>query len=227
VAKDHFPQTLKTWIHQKLEEGHRGREELNRYVMGIYSGPLQVYCRGTGSFHLGEPDDIVSGFFADRLSRNDYFEGWKESGLRLRRWLMNGLGFYLKEQAREQRHAGASSRNETEMEASTPDNTAEVEADMDRAFAVSVVRLALAETQKTCDTKGLREHWRIFHKHYYDGLPYAEFTQEFGVGAARAAEMARTVAGKFRSALRGILASDGARESEIDTEIETLLELSA
>jgi len=39
--------------------------------------------------------------------------------------------------------------------------------------------------------------------------------------------MARTVAGKFRSALRGILASDGARESEIDAEIETLLELSA
>jgi hypothetical protein len=98
---------------------------------------------------------------------------------------------------------------------------------MDRAFAVSIVREALLEAKRTCASKGLQKHWEIFYRHYYEGSSYADFIDEYGVDAAKASDMARTVAAKFRAALRDLIASDGALESEIDEEIGALLEISA
>src|SRR5882672_12709738 len=95
--KDVFPRTLGTWIGRKLQEGKAGRAEVNRHLMSVYAWPLQVYFRGSSDRWLGEPEDIVQGFFADRLDREEFLPGCQESGLRLRRWLMNGFCFYLKE----------------------------------------------------------------------------------------------------------------------------------
>jgi hypothetical protein len=193
--------------------------------MRVYAEPLRIYCLGTPDRALAEPADLVQGFFADRLARDDYFQGWKESGLRLRRWLMNGFGFYLKERRRERRKLGRERSLDEGAEPTGAEGVQAVEAAMDRAFAASVVKEALVETRRACEAKGQSLHWQIFHRHYYEGRPYAEFIGEHGLTPARAAEMARTAAAKFKAALRELIAGDGALESEIDAEIATLLEV--
>lgn len=223
MKKDVFPSTLNTWIGQKLQEGQGGRAELNHYIMRVYADPLRVYCLGASAHTLGEPEDLVQGFFADRLGRADYFQGWREGGLRLRRWLMNGFGFYLKELRRERRKQNKSHSLDEASEPGDEEAFKGVESDMDRAFAVAVVRQALQDTRALCEARGQARHWEIFYRHYYEGHSYADFISEFELSAAQAAEMARTAATKFKGALRDILASDGAMEREIDAEIDSLL----
>jgi hypothetical protein len=226
MKKDVFPSTLNTWIGERLREGDRGRPELNRYVMQVYAEPLRVYFLGARDRSLGEPEEVVEGFFADRLGREGYFREWEASGMRLRRWLMNGFGFYMKELRREKRKDGRSREIDETNEPQSEDSAKQVEAEMDRAFAASVVREALRQARDACRDKGLSRHWDVFYKRYYEGLSYADFVKEYGIDADRASEMARTAAGRFRAALREVLASDGARESEIDEEIRGLLEAS-
>lgn len=221
---DLFPRTQYTWIGQRLEQGSDGRSEINHHVMSVYTWPLEIYFRSLRAHWLGEAEDIVQGFFASRLDRDDFFQDWLESGLKLRRWLVNAFCFYLKEVRRERKR---SEREEPLIDEG--EGRADVPADeIDRAFAVAIVREALLETRRSCEARGLGEHWKIFHAHYYEGKPYAEMiaSGEFGdLDAVRAATMARTAAGRFRTVLRGLLRRDGSTTSHVDREIAALLEV--
>ena len=87
MKQDAFPQTLRTWIGARLVDGHAGRADVNRHLMTVYLRPLKIYFMGTSERWLGEPDDVVSGFFADRLARENFLDDWIASGVSLRRWL--------------------------------------------------------------------------------------------------------------------------------------------
>ena len=64
-------------------------------------------------------------------------------------------------------------------------------------------------------------------RHYHEGQRYDALAGEFGVSAARAAVMARTATRKFRSALRELVARDGAAPGDVEEEIRALLEVTA
>ena len=74
--------------------------------MDRYAGPLAVFVRGSSLARLGEPAEIVNGFFASRLSDAEFLRAWDRSGMRLRRWLMNGILFYGQGLARDGAGAG-------------------------------------------------------------------------------------------------------------------------
>jgi hypothetical protein len=77
--------------------------------MEVYYEPLCIYCRATSYRTLGEPEEIVGGFFASRLSDPTWIARWRDESrarsMPLRRWLLNGLCFYMREEARRQRRA--------------------------------------------------------------------------------------------------------------------------
>ncbi len=219
---DAFPSTLVTWISDRQVEGEDGRQRINRHVMTVYGEPLLIYLRGHSLRWLGEPQEMVDDFFADRLGRADFFDKWRDSGLRLRRWLMNGLNLYLMEERR--RHQQSARAGPAELYEDPGTCADSPEKALDRAFAQSIVKQALQGGQQHCESKGLGEHWRIFVRHYYDGQQYDELAADFGVEPARAAVMARTAARVFRSAIRELLAGDGAAPNQLDSEIQSLLE---
>lgn len=207
---DVFPLTLTSWIDNQLGEGQRGRQEVNRYVMGVYDWPLQVYFMGTRDRWLGEPVDVVQGFFASRLSREDFFKAWHESGLKLRQWLINAFCFYLKELRRaKQRDA----RGASPVEDAPGDDIGPAQA-YHRAYIVSIVREALARTQEICEKEKLGAHWEVFLRHFYQGQSYAEMAPELGIDVARAAVMARTARTKFQATLRTMLKGGGAGNAD-------------
>lgn len=219
MGRDAFPTTMHTWIDRQLADADGGRAKLNRHVMDVYAWPLAVYFMGTRDRRLGEPEEIVQGFFADRLDKPDFFAGWRASGLRLRRWLMNAFCFYLSEMRR---------RNQRDQHVDEPDAGVvadAAEAEMDRAFVVAVVRRAMSVAQESCINAGLEEHWRVFVLHHYAGQAYQTIANDLNITPARAAVMARTAGRKFKGALRELLNRDGAAEGGIDDEIQSLLEV--
>ncbi len=222
MAKDVFPSTMCTWINQELGAGQRGRREVNAFLMRTYAWPLQVYFLGTNQRWLGDPEDVVAGFFADRLARPGFLADWQASGLRLRRWLMNGFCFYLREQSRKRR-----ADRRLVAEAEEPITfTGDPNASVDRAAVVAFVHEAIQAAEDQCLEEGLETHWRAFLRHHLDGASMRELSDELGVNAARAAVMVRTAKRKFRHALAEVLGRDGVPPDEVEEEIRSLLEVS-
>jgi hypothetical protein len=221
--KDCFPTTASTWIGLKLIEGDEGRAEVNRHIMTVYAWPLEVYSRGFADPAVGEPAEVVQGFFAERLERRDFLASWQASGLRLRRWLMNGFCYYIQELYRSKKKESRWKDLPEEIPANGP-SPAEI---LDRAFVISTIRCALHRAGELCEAEGLAPHWRVFLGHFYNGLPYGNLVGDLGVNPARAAVMARTAARRFQEALREILLRDGVAQEDLDGEIQTLLEVIA
>ena len=61
---------MRTWIGDRLAGGCASA--VNRHIMDVYARPLKIYYMGTSDRWLGEADDIIQGFFADRLAREDF-----------------------------------------------------------------------------------------------------------------------------------------------------------
>ncbi|MCI0365896.1 MAG: hypothetical protein L0Y44_00030 [Phycisphaerales bacterium] len=219
MASDVFPATLNTWIGGELNRGSSGRLKVNQYLMSTYAWPLRVYYLGTNLRWLGEPDDVIGGFFASRLAQGEFFGKWQASGIRLRRWLMNSFSYYLMEMRREHR------KQRTAVEAIDEPVTfsGDPNAALDQAAAVAFVRQAMLEAQKVCESDDLGDHWQIFLRHHLEGAPFADLGKEYGVDAARATVMARTATRKFRAALRDVLERDGVAPERIDEEIQMLV----
>ena len=220
VKEDVFPVTMNTWIRTRLDDGDGGRKDVNRHVMSVHLMPLRTYSLGTNERWLGEPEEVVQGFFADRLARGDFFSEWERSGMRLRRWLVNAFCFYLKELRRRKFRDGRAG----DLADDPVTFSGDPEREVDRAFVVSVVQQALELGKKTCEDAGLGEHWGVFEQHYCRQMSYAEIADETGLKTDRAAVMARTAARKFRAALRELLERD-AMHGDVDSEIAALLEI--
>ena len=150
-----------------------------RHVMERYAGPLEVFVKGSSLARLGEPKEIVNGFFAARLSDEKYLRAWPASGMRFRRWLMNGMLFYGQGLARDAARAAARG---TTVAAEELDRRigagSAAEADFERAWALAVVREATARVESELLDEGRAVEFEIFRRHAILGQPYAEFAQE-------------------------------------------------
>jgi hypothetical protein len=223
MPTDHFPPTMNTWIDEALSQGDRGRQAVNRHLLELYAEPLRAYFLGSSFRSMGEPDDIVNGFFADRLSRPGFFQNWRDSGLRLRRWLMNALCFYLREQRRKanrQAHADLADAGEL------ADPSQESHRDADRAFVRSVVQTALERGRADCEARRMGLHWSVFVRYHLENVPCATLAQEIGEEPGRVWVMIRSAQRRFAGALRTLLIEDGTPEDRVDEEIAGLLRAS-
>ncbi|MEQ8850758.1 MAG: hypothetical protein RIB32_03135 [Phycisphaerales bacterium] len=219
-ARDAFPMTRRTWLGLAVDRGAAGVSEANRHIMEVYAQPLKVYYLGSTFRTLGEPDDVVQGFFADRLGRDDFLERWLESGRPLRYWLIVGFKHFLFERSREIKR----SRRAGPLPEESMGGDDGPEASFHREAALAIAADAMRSAHEECDRRGQTGHWEIFQRHYVDGLPYEAVGEEFGVTARRAAVMSRTAANRYRAALRELVAWRGADTTEVDREIHALLE---
>ncbi|MHC5005518.1 MAG: hypothetical protein ACYTJ0_20640, partial [Planctomycetota bacterium] len=62
-----------------LDGGEPGRLAAGRHVMSVYAQPLQAYLQGSSFRTLGDPEEVVQSFFADRLSRDGFLDDWWRS----------------------------------------------------------------------------------------------------------------------------------------------------
>jgi hypothetical protein len=225
-----FPTTHGTWLRTRVDDidasaetraaGRAARTEANAYVMQRYAGPLEIFVRGSSLARLGEPAELVHGFFASRLSDAEFLRGWARSDMRLRRWLMNGMLFYgqgvARDRARAAARGGAVEPRELDARAGVD---ARGESEFERAWALAVVREATARVEAKLLAEGRAVEFEIFRRHAIDGQPYAVFAREVGKSEQQCAGATRLVAQRVRAALAEVLREEGVPERELDDEI--------
>jgi DNA-directed RNA polymerase specialized sigma24 family protein len=220
--RDSFPATQRGWLVAQLAQGSEGLARINTYVMQTYSEPLGNYVAGSSFRSLGTSKDLVSGFFASRLAQPAYFEKWIDSGLPLRRWLINGFLFFLQEEARRRKSERIDTLSADTSVEPVADATSAVE-EFDRVWAAAMVRSAASTARERCVTEGFEPHWEMFERHFVGGVSYADIAETFSVSGGQAASMVRTASIRFRQAVVDLLLKDGATEDELDEEIARLM----
>lgn len=215
-----FPLTAATWLGAQVRQaGAASRERARTHVMSVYFDPLIIYVKGSSFRALGDPEELVAGFFSDRLQRDDYLQKWLEAGVPLRAWLIRGLKYYCMERIRAgKRDAAAPLPDDHHDDASGPGS------DFRREVARALVREAMAQTAAELEARGMGEHWQIFRLHHLDNVPYASIAQSTGLTEDRAAVMGRTAARRLRTRLRDTCAWPGATTEQIDKEILALFD---
>jgi hypothetical protein len=232
TSHDAFPSTHTTWMHGELDAGEERRRALRSIVMARYFEPLRIYVKGSSYRHLGESAELVSAFFVSRFARDDYLDAWRESGMTLRRWLINGLILSMREEVRRRRRAAKRGLIGTGQAGTEPgDDAAEADpfaslespepeavAAFERAWALATLREACEEVETICNADGAASAWLVFRRHFFDGLPYSTLVDESGLEPPAAAAAARMVANRVRAAIRRLIARDGVHPDEVDAE---------
>lgn len=217
---DLFPSTERTWIEDRIACGDAAA--VRRFLMDTYSEPLAGYVSATSFRDLERPMDIVSGFFASRLSKDGWLRAWQESGIRLRRWLMNGLLLFCHEQVAARSRDGRVTLVPMDVLEGSSGSEDAVRV-FERVWARGVIEHATRRARELCEEAGQGAHWELFLRHHVGQQPYSILAPEFGVGEQQAAGMVRTASVKLRRALLEILVRDGAPDAALDAEIAELL----
>jgi hypothetical protein len=218
-----FPTTRRSWITRTIAKGPEGEQEVARFVMSAYVVPLGAYARTLQGLDGLDPEDLVHDFLVHKVSASGYFHTWSRSGFTLRRWLVNGFHFRLKDR---RRHAAT---DRTRRKAITPEIATEVDdlrfAEFERTWARDLVRRAVEQTAEYCRARQLDEHWLIFQRHHLDGLPFRELVDAHQLPPRRMARMSRTAADRLRVVIQELLERDGVGPDDVATEIARLMEL--
>ena len=214
-----FPPTSRTWIEEQIDDGSQGIATVNRFLMEVYFTPLCASVRASSWRRRFDADDLVQSFFASRLGSPEYLTRWSASGLPLRHWLLQGLRYHAHERIRDDRppHHGL----DLDRVPSADDPPLVV---LDRYYARAVVQTALERARLQCETEGLAAHWQAFHDHHYEDRTFVAVGEAGGIDPERARTMSRVAEKRFRSALRVVVARDGATTADIDRQIDELID---
>lgn len=216
-----FPDTDQTWIRDRLQAGDQAKQDLLQHLMLVYAEPLQRLARRYFRCTDELACDLVHGFFASRLSREQYLTDWEGSGIPLHRWLWTGLRFYAREHNRDRvRLPTVDPAALDELDRGAPG----IDAEVDRAFTNQLIRAAFTLAESMCAAEGFADHWAVFVRRNRDGHKFLDIARELGLTLGRVVVMQRAPTLRFRNALRLILERDGVRREDVPRVIDSLLE---
>lgn len=236
---DHFPSTHATWLDAQLTlaegDGDGSRHAsaaLRRHLMERYREPLVAYVRGGSMRRLGDANELVDGFFADRACRPAFLGDWRASGMPLRRWMMNGIGFYgrgiIRDRARERARdgiAGLTDRTGRDAAHAMDDARTEphdAEHAFERAWALSVLNDAHDRAHAELAEKGRLDDYEVFRRHVIEGEGYETIGPSLGRSVQQCAGATRLVKMTLQRALHDSLRAEGVPERDLESEAELI-----
>lgn len=253
-AVDHFPSTQGTWLSAHIDTIMRAeladpgvatapvpadlqhaRRALREHLMQRYARALTAYVSGPDFRQLGEPDDLVGGFFARVLSEDDFLLRWRQSGLTLRRWLMNAMSFHCRGIARDRARergrmfgkspSGDSTGGSVGLEQLTEESRHEASRAFDRAWALALVNDAYARVQQMLRDEGRAEDDAVLRMHVMEGMTYDQVAGALGLSRQDCFNAMRRVAARVRATLSDVLLDEGVPKSAVDTAIADVMRL--
>lgn len=220
---DHFPTTALTTLLDQLrhtlhgEPSPRGSPAHLRMVetlMARYAGPLEVYARGSSLRDIAEPADLVHGFFAAALADPAYLARYQASGMRLRRYLMNGLLLHARSVARDRSRQNRREGGEMPPRGPAATSSASPEHAYDRAWALAILSEACGSVEAALLAEGRDHAWTVFRRHAIDGRSYADLERELGLGKQQMADLVRSVTRRLRGRMLELLEAEGGDAAE-------------
>jgi len=230
---DHFPSTHATWILDTLRtvsggspaEREQAARELRTHIMARYREPLLAYAAASSFRALSSPEDLVHGFFAERLPDIEYLRTWTGTGMRLRRWLCNGLLLHMfgvaKQRRRDARTTEAAQQAAERAQALQGEQAADRA--FDRAWARGVIGRAVQAAEQALRTERREAEWTVFARHLIDGVPLPRVAEELGEREGSARAMLRLALRRFEDAVTAELVADGIPPAELHAEAQAIL----
>lgn len=225
---DHFPSTHQTWIVEQLRVVSEGSQtemaeaaqQLRTHIMSRYRDALLAYATASSFRTLSTPEDLVHGFFAERLQRVEYLRSWSEAGMSLRRWLCNGLLLHMFTVAKQYKREARATQSAADAARAAP--TAEPSADQafDRAWARGVIERATQSTEEAMRAERREDAWRLFVRHAIDGLTQAAAASEAALAEGEAKARLRLAVRRFRDAVAAELIADGVPLAQVQAEVD-------
>lgn len=200
-----FPTTHATFLTRCLDDpSAQARAEVRNHLMTRYRVPLVAYASRSRLANLDEPEELVHGFFAGKVARDDFLDGWRTSGLPLRRWMLNGLLFHargvMRDLARERARRDAAAHPETRSSDAPDGETA-----FERAWALALVEAACRAAHASLAADGRAETYALFHRHHFDGVGIAALARESGSTETEVASAIRLAVRRTRAEAESML----------------------
>jgi len=225
---DHFPTTQLTTLFDELRTLHGDDQHarLAETIMRRYAEPLAIYARGSSLRDIAEPDELVHGYFAQALADHGFLDRYLASGMRLRRWLMNGLLLHarsvVRDRGRARRREGASI-DAVPSAAITAAPESNAETAFDRAWALALLSEACASVEQGLVAEGRDRAWTVFRRHAIDGRSYIDLERELGLGRQQMADLVRGVTRRLRARVMELLEDEGGDAADQLREVVRLL----
>ena len=236
VPVDHFPTTHATWIDAQLTIAERSRAAgdeagetnavaaLRTYLMERYYDALRVYVRTGALVHLGEPEEIVGEFFARAVDTRALLVRWRESGMPLRRWMMNAIAFHCRGTERDRSRERRRTMGDADLDAFRAPSPDAARA-FDRAWAVALAGEAFAIAEREAEARDRPQDAVAFRMHALDGMTHRAIARELGISESQSANAAKRVSERMRAAVRDLLRDEGVPAGEIDAAVAEVLAL--
>jgi DNA-directed RNA polymerase specialized sigma24 family protein len=175
---------------------------------------------------IAEPDELVHGYFAHALADATFLDRYLASGMRLRRWLMNGLLLHarsvIRDRSRARRREGAPlDTAPPNAITATPESNAE--SAFDRAWALALLSEACGSVEQALLAEGRDRAWTVFRRHAIDGRSYVDLEQELGLGRQQMADLVRGVTRRLRARVLELLEDEGGDAADQLREVIRLL----
>lgn len=220
---DHFPSTHLTILLNDLRtvmfdpskrQLPAAHARLAEVVMARYATPLEAYAKGSTLREIAEPAELVHGYFATALADPQYFHRYQASGMRLRRWLMNGLLLHARGVARDRSRAVRREGSSIDLIATPYAADRSAEQAFDRAWALALLSEACAGVEGALLAEGRDRAWTVFRRHAIDGRSYIELESELGLGRQQMADLVRSVTRRVRARILELLETEGGDAAE-------------
>ena len=243
-AVDHFPSTHGTWLEERLtlideaapaalagdaaalRRRNGALDELRQHIMRRYTPALTAYVSAPALRSIALPEELVSGFYAKAMGDTSFLQRWRQSGLSLRRWLMNAISFHCmsvrRDSHRDARRAGESIDY---VSGGLIDDAPDAVRAFDRAWALSLANEAYANVQQSLSAADRGDDDRIFRMHVVDGLTYAAIGQQLGISQADALAAVRRVTQALRTEITALLWAEGVPSSQLEPVLTEILGL--
>jgi DNA-directed RNA polymerase specialized sigma24 family protein len=217
-----FPTTAATFLTMCLDRASDGdTAEACRHVMLRYSAPLVAYAASSRLSRVDEPEELVHGFFAEKLATRGFLDRWRASGMPLRRWMLNGLVFHarglVRDRAREDSRRLPASHLEHE-----PADSSETERLFERAWALALVEAACRFVHAELAAEGRESAYDAFHRHHFHGVALATLAAERGTPIGTISTELRHATRRLRRTAESMLRDEigSADPLEIERELE-------
>lgn len=230
---DHFPSTHGTWIEGQLERiaAHAGQQSvsdataaLRKHLMERYYEPLCVYVRAQPLIALGEPADIVGDFFARDVDAVSFLARWRQSGMPLRRWMMNAMALHCRSLARD---AGREARRHDRAVdvGAVAESGSRAERAFDRAWALAIAGRAFHIAQADAESRARPLDVLAFRLHTIDGLGHESIARQLGITESQSSNACRRISARMREAIADLLRQDGVPPAQLDAAVGEVLAL--
>lgn len=179
----------------------------------------------------GDPDDLAQRFFETIVLSGRLFERADPHKGRFRPYLKQAIRNFLVDERRRQARSVQSDIRPDGTDDGWDTIAAETspapDEELVRAWARSLVAMAVKRCEVACGEHGQAEHFELFARRYLhdpDQPPsWREIGAAFGLDEKIARSRAETAARRFRTLLRALIASDVGSVADVDNELHAVI----